>query len=194
MKTTTQRFIFKSENLQNPIRMSRFFFIAFLALFTACTEKENKPKKRHLTKEELNDLSVQMNTWDAKKESDEIDQYIKQHGWTMTENPSGLRYMLLKKGNGPMPVTGNTVKVAFKIYLLDGSLCYSASKDSAKTFVVGKDYVEEGLHEGIQLMHVGDQMRFVLPSHLAHGLTGDQSKIPPLSSVMYEIELLEVKK
>jgi FKBP-type peptidyl-prolyl cis-trans isomerase len=41
-------------------------------------------------------------------------------------------------------------------------------------------------------MHVGDKMRFILPSHLAHGLTGDQSKIPPLSSVVYEIELLEL--
>ena len=41
-------------------------------------------------------------------------------------------------------------------------------------------------------MHVGDKMRFILPSHLAHGLTGDQTKIPPFSSVMYEIELLEI--
>lgn len=58
--------------------------------------------------------------------------------------------------------------------------------------LVGKDNVEAGLHEGIQLMHVGDQMRFILPSHLAHGLTGDQSKIPPLASVVYEVELLEL--
>lgn len=48
----------------------------------------------------------------------------------------------------------------------------------SQKLLVGKDNVEAGLHEGIQLMHVGDQMRFILPSHLAHGLTGDQSKIP----------------
>jgi FKBP-type peptidyl-prolyl cis-trans isomerase len=50
--------------------------------------------------------------------------------------------------------------------------------------------VESGLHEGVQMMHVGDKMRFILPSFRAHGLTGDNSKIPPLTSVVYEIELL----
>jgi len=173
--------------------MSRFLFIPLLVFLISCGQEQNKPRQHQLSKQQVNNLSVQMNSWDAKKESDEINQYIKQNGWDMTETPSGLRYMLMQKGKGKeMPVNGNTVKVAFKIYLLDGSLCYSASKDSAKTFVVGKDYVEAGLHEGIQLMHVGDKMRFVLPSHLAHGLTGDQKKIPPLSSVMYEIELLGI--
>ena len=104
--------------------------------------------------------------------------------------PSGLRYMLMKAGKGPLAKTGQNAKVAYKIFLLDGTLCYSAEKDSAKEFLIGRDYVESGIHEGIQLMHVGDKMRFVLPSHLAHGLTGDQTKIPPLSSVIYEVELL----
>ncbi len=174
--------------------MHKITFISFIILFAACGENPEPPKKHQLSKEEVNNLSVQMNSWDAKKESDEIDQYVKQHNWTMQETPSGLRYMLLKKGKGPQPVSGNTVKVSYKIYLLDGTLCYSASKDSAKTFVVGKDYVETGLHEGIQLMHVGDEMRFILPSHLAHGLTGDLTKIPPFSSVLYEIELLGIRQ
>jgi FKBP-type peptidyl-prolyl cis-trans isomerase len=172
--------------------MNRFLFFLFIVFFGSCGQEKAPPKKHQLSKDELNNLSVQMNAWTAQKESDEIDQYVKQHNWVMSQTPSGLRYMLMKKGNGPQPINGNTVKVAFKIYLLDGTLCYSASKDSAKTFVVGKDYVESGLHEGIQLMHVGEQMRFILPSHLAHGLTGDQTKIPPLSIVMYEIELLGI--
>jgi FKBP-type peptidyl-prolyl cis-trans isomerase len=172
--------------------MNRFFFVSFICFLISCGEKQVRPQKRPLSKSQINNLSEQMNKWDATKESDEIEQYLKQHGWVMTQTTSGLRYMLMQKGNGPQPVPGNTVKVAFKIYLLDGTLCYSASRDSAKTFVVGKDNVEAGLHEGIQLMHVGDKMRFVLPSHLAHGLTGDQKKIPPLSSVMYEIELVGI--
>jgi FKBP-type peptidyl-prolyl cis-trans isomerase len=175
------------------LSMSRFIFISFIILLASCGNEPEKPMKKQYSSQQVHDLSIQMNTWDEKRQNDEINQYIKQHNWEMTETPSGLRYMLLKAGKGPLAKNGQIAKVAFKIYLLDGSMIYSAEKDSAKEFTIGKDYVESGLHEGIQLMHVGDKMRFVLPSHLAHGLTGDQSKIPPLTSVMYEIELLSVR-
>ncbi|HET6993007.1 MAG TPA: FKBP-type peptidyl-prolyl cis-trans isomerase [Bacteroidia bacterium] len=174
------------------ISMYRLLFILPVVLVASCGNEPEKTKKEQYTTQQVKDLSVQMNVWDEKKENDEINQYLKQHNWEMQETASGLRYMLLKKGNGPLAQNGQKAKVAYKIYLLDGSLIYSADRDSAKEFLIGKDYVESGLHEGIQLMHVGDKMRFVLPSHLAHGLTGDQSKIPPLSSVMYEIELVGV--
>ncbi|MCX6311484.1 MAG: FKBP-type peptidyl-prolyl cis-trans isomerase [Bacteroidetes bacterium] len=170
--------------------MSRFIFISFIILLASCGETEKPKAKQQYTTQEVKDLSVQMNMWDEKRQNDEINQYLKQHNWEMETTTSGLRYMLIKPGKGPLAQTRQIAKVAYKIFLLDGSLCYSAPRDSAKEFLIGKDYIESGIHEGIQLMHVGDQMRFVLPSHLAHGLTGDQTKIPPLSSVVYEIELL----
>lgn len=172
--------------------LRNLFWILPLYLFASCGN-EPKPKPRKMTKEQLEYLSEQMNKWDATKENDEINQYIKAHNYQMTETPSGLRYMLLKKGDGPQAKNGMRAKVSYKIYSLGGTVFYTASADSAKTFTISQDNVESGLHEGIQLMHVGDKMRFILPSHLAHGLTGDQSKIPPLTSVVYEIELLEVK-
>ncbi|CAN5390361.1 hypothetical protein BH09BAC5_BH09BAC5_20130 [soil metagenome] len=165
------------------------FVIVFLA---SCGEKE-KPVRHQYTKEQVKDLSVQMNAWDEKRQNDEINQYIKVHNWTMTQTATGLRYMSVKEGKGATAKTGQTAKVIYRISLLDGTECYSSEKDGPKEFVIGKDYVESGLHEGIQLMHVGEKMRFILPSHLAQGLTGDQTKIPPLSSVIYEIELLQLK-
>ncbi|MDQ3110183.1 MAG: FKBP-type peptidyl-prolyl cis-trans isomerase [Bacteroidota bacterium] len=169
--------------------MKIYFFLLFSILLFSCEPKE-KPKKQQYTTQQVKDLSVQMNMWDEKRQNDEINQYIKVHGWTMEITPSGLRHMMIRPGKGPLAKNGQTAKVVYKIFLLDGSVCYSSEKDGLKEFLIGKDYVESGLHEGLQLMHVGDKMRFILPSHLAHGLTGDQSKIPPLSSVVYEIELL----
>lgn len=157
----------------------------------SCGEKE-KPKKQKYTTQQVKDLSVQMNVWDEKRQNDEINQYVKSHGWTMEMTASGLRYMTIKPGKGPLAKTGQVAKVVYKISLLDGTVCYSSEKDGPKEVLIGKDYIESGLHEGLTLMHVGDKMRFILPSHLAHGLAGDQSKIPPLSSVVYEIELLEL--
>jgi FKBP-type peptidyl-prolyl cis-trans isomerase FkpA len=171
--------------------MSRYIAILILLFLASCYNKE-KPKKLEYTTQQLKDLSLQMNSWDEKRQHDEINQYILQHKWDMKMTTSGLRFMLLKTGNGSLAKNGQYAIVAYKIFLLDGTLCYTADKKNPKKLLVGKDNVEAGLHEGIQLMHVGDQMRFILPSHLAHGLTGDQSKIPPLASVVYEVELLEL--
>jgi FKBP-type peptidyl-prolyl cis-trans isomerase len=77
--------------------------------------------------------------------------------------------------------------------LLDGTLCYSSDSLGEKTFLVEQDNVESGLHEGIQKLREGDKALFILPSHIAHGLLGDDSKIPSHSSVIYEIELLSVR-
>ena len=56
------------------------------------------------------------------------------------------------------------------------------------------DNVETGLHEGIKYMKVGEKAKMILPSHLAHGLIGDSKKIPPRSTIVYDIELLDLKK
>jgi len=58
---------------------------------------------------------------------------------------------------------------------------------------VDKSSVETGLHEGVKLMHVGEKATMILPSHLAYGLIGDEKRIPPRASVLYELELLSVK-
>jgi len=169
---------------------TRLFPLLVLVLLVlgSCGSPE-KPKKTELTKDQVNALSVQMNTWDADRQQDEIDQYISHHGWDMKETESGVFYMSMTAGSGDSARTGQTASVTYEIYLLDGTKCYT-SGDTPKDIVIGEDYIESGLHEGLLHMHVGEQMRFILPSHLAHGLTGDQDKIPPRSSVVYEVKLL----
>ncbi len=127
------------------------------------------------------------------KEFHEIDQYVAHRGWKMITTGTGLRYMITQKGNGEAAVLEKQAKVNYKITLLDGKLCYSSDSSGPKVFVIGKDNVETGLHEGIQLLHVGDKAMFILPSHLAHGLMGDDAKIPPRSTVIYDIELIAIR-
>ena len=134
-----------------------------------------------------------VNKYEVQKESDEINQYIARHNWKMEKTGTGLRYLFLKKGTGAQPSSGQFVKVNYTITLLDGTICYSSEKDGAYEFKVEGDAIESGLHEAIQLMHVGDKAKFILPSHLAHGLHGDDASIPPLSSIMVDLELLEIQ-
>ncbi len=128
-----------------------------------------------------------------KQEEDEINQYVAHRGWDMTVTGTGLRYMIVKKGTGELAKPEQRAKVNFKISLLDGTLCYSSESTGAKEFLIEQDDVESGLHEGIQYMHVGDKAILILPSHLAHGLIGDQTKIPPHASVIYELDLLSLR-
>ncbi|HVA97909.1 MAG TPA: FKBP-type peptidyl-prolyl cis-trans isomerase, partial [Bacteroidia bacterium] len=72
-------------------------------------------------------------------------------------------------------------------------LCYSSDTEGLKSFLIGEDQVETGLHEAIQLMHVGDKALFIIPSFLAAGMVGDKEKIPPKATVVYEIELVSLK-
>jgi len=75
---------------------------------------------------------------------------------------------------------------------LDGTKCYNTD-EKPEFFTVGKDYVESGLHEGIQFMSIGDKAIIIIPSHLGHGLAGDLKKIPFKSTIVYDIEFLDIK-
>lgn len=166
-----------------------------VAAFTiqSCGNSQKKnAKNTNIHSKEFQDKLVEANKMYVKQESDEIDQYVRHRGWNMTTTGTGLRFMITKKGDGELAIPEKFARVKYKISLLDGTVCYSSDSTGARDFLVGQDNVESGLHEAIQLMHVGDKAVFILPSHLAHGLIGDENKIPPKASVIYDIELLAV--
>lgn len=170
-----------------------FMILLFVIAFNSCGDGHKKTsKKTNIQSKEFQDKLIEANKMYVKRENDEIDQYVAHRGWQMITTGTGLRYMITKKGTGELAVNEKQVKVNYKITLLDGTLCYSSDSTGAKVFVIGKDNVESGLHEGIQLLHVGDKAIFILPSHLAHGLIGDEDKIPPQATVIYDIELIAV--
>ncbi len=175
-----------------------YYFIALVygttLLALSCgNDKEKVTHKTDIESKEFKEKLVDANKIYVKKESDEIDQYVKHKGWEMITTGSGLRYMITQKGKGAVPQTEQTVRLNFNVKLLDGTLCYSSDSTGVYEFIVDKSSVETGLHEGVKYLHVGDKATFILPSHLAYGLIGDEKKIPGRASVLYELELLSVK-
>jgi FKBP-type peptidyl-prolyl cis-trans isomerase FkpA len=167
----------------------KYLVFIFLLILCSCNNKE--PKK--VDPEQFKEPLIGANRKMVKRESDDIDAYIRRRDLNMQKSGTGLRYMIIKEGDGEHPKHGNEVKVHYKVSLLDGTLCYNSEGNEPEVFVVEKDHVESGLHEGIKLMKKGGKAKFILPSHLAHGLAGDQDKIPPLASVIYDIELIDIK-
>ncbi len=165
-------------------------FLLLTFIFFSCTDEE-KEKPVNWTKEQ----SVELNKMWSEEEEYYIDKYLERRpNWDMIETGTGLRYMKYEEGDGDSARTGMYATVNFTISLLDGTVCYSSDSTGAETFLIDRSQVESGLQEGIKYLRVGDKAKFIIPSHLAHGLVGDMDKIPPLETVVFDIHLIGIKE
>jgi peptidyl-prolyl cis-trans isomerase A (cyclophilin A) len=113
-------------------------------------------------------------------------------GFSKTE--SGLRYQILQKGSGVAAEKGKTVSVHYKGQLTDGTVFDSSYKRNEPIdFPLGVGQVIAGWDEGIQLLKVGDKARFVIPSDIAYGSRGAGGVIPPDATLVFDVELMDVK-
>jgi FKBP-type peptidyl-prolyl cis-trans isomerase FklB len=111
----------------------------------------------------------------------------------VTTTASGLQYEVLVMGTGPKPTAESTVKVNYVGTLIDGTEFDSSIKrnEPAQFPVSG---VIAGWTEALQLMPVGSKFRLFLPQSIAYGATGAGEVIKPYSTLIFEVELLEIIK
>mgnify|MGYP001244670083 CR=1 FL=1 len=106
--------------------------------------------------------------------------------------PSGLQYEVLTKGTGAQPKATDTVKVDYVGKLLDGST-FDSSIARGEPALIPLDQVIPGWAEGLQLMNVGSKYKLTIPSALAYGAQGASGAIPPNSTIIFEVTLLEIE-
>lgn len=110
------------------------------------------------------------------------------------ETESGLRYKILQQGNGQQATKGAVVSVHYKGQLIDGTVFDSSYKRKQPIdFPLGVGQVIPGWDEGIQLLKVGDKARLVIPSNLGYGSRGAGGVIPPNATLIFDVELMDVK-
>ena len=123
----------------------------------------------------------------AKKAIEEL-----KKGATVTE--SGLAYKITKKGSGPKAEAGKTVSVHYTGKLTDGTKFDSSyDRNQPIDFPLGQGRVIKGWDEGISLLNVGSKATFIIPPDLAYGARGAGGVIPPNATLIFEVELVEVK-
>ncbi|MBX2812434.1 MAG: FKBP-type peptidyl-prolyl cis-trans isomerase [Myxococcales bacterium] len=107
--------------------------------------------------------------------------------------PSGLQYKVLTKGKGEKPGVQDTVAVNYEGSLIDGTV-FDKALDPKEPVRFGVTRVIKGWSEGLQLMSPGAKYHFVIPPELAYGSRGSGDKIPPGATLVFDVELFEVKK
>jgi FKBP-type peptidyl-prolyl cis-trans isomerase len=142
----------------------------------------------------LKESLVRANQHVVDTEDEQIRNLVTRYGWQMKETGTGLRYLIYHEGNGPKATTGDIAGIQYEVRLISGDVVYSSRASGIKKFKIGSGGVESGLEEGILLLRRGDKAKMILPSHLAWGLIGDQDKIPPKSTLIYDLELISLEK
>jgi FKBP-type peptidyl-prolyl cis-trans isomerase FklB len=107
--------------------------------------------------------------------------------------PSGLQYRIVKSGAGATPALGDKATAHYRGTLLDGTEFDSSYKrNEPAEFTVGG--LIPGFNEALQMMKVGDKWQVFIPAELGYGEAGAPPDIAPNSTLVFDIELLDVKK
>lgn len=172
--------------------MGRLVIVFFVFLLIGCSENETQkgdnlllkvsPKKR----KELMEGAFRNS---AKKETEQIEAFFKRQSIVPKKTPTGVQYTVFEEGQGALPIGEDLVACKYLVMLLKGDTLYK-SHDPFEDVRVEMDEKESGLHEALKLIPRGSKALIVIPSYRAHGLMGDSKKIPPMHTVVYQIELL----
>jgi peptidylprolyl isomerase len=111
-----------------------------------------------------------------------------------TVTASGLKYVDLVVGDGPSPQVGQTLTVHYTGTLLNGRQ-FDSSRDRGQPmqFQYRRDPMIKGWDEGLSTMKVGGRRKLTIPPALGYGLSGKPPDIPPNSTLLFDIELLDIK-
>lgn len=99
-----------------------------------------------------------------------------------------------KSENITLPEFGDQIIYTFDVLNLENKVIYSAQENGLKSYQVDQQEIVEGLRNGLKLMHEGDVVTFLFPSHKVFGYLGDQNKIGINQSLIYRVQLIKINK
>ena len=146
-------------------------------------------------KEVINEyfIKLQKEKMEINKKAGEEFLHINKGRAGVVELPSGLQYQVLKQGNGAKPSATDKVKRHYHGTLINGTV-FDSSVQRGQPAVFGVNQVIPGWVEALQLMPVGSKWRLFIPSNLAYGEHGAGEMIEPNSTLIFDVELLDIVK
>ncbi len=138
-------------------------------------------------------MKLQKERLEINKKAGEEFLNINRHKAGVVELPSGLQYEVLKNGTGTKPTANDKVKCHYHGTLINGTV-FDSSVQRGEPAVFGVSQVIPGWVEALQLMPVGSKWRLFIPSNLAYGENGAGNLIEPNSTLIFDVELLDIVK
>ncbi len=167
--------------------------------FVEALETAYAGKKPELSPEEANKI---LQEFFGKVQAEQAEQAISGGKKFLAENgkkegvttlASGLQYEIITKGKGAKPTANDSVKCHYEGTLIDGTI-FDSSIKRGEPAVFPINGVIKGWTEALQLMPVGSKWKLYIPSDLAYGAQGAGNIIGPHSTLIFEVELLEIQK
>ena len=184
--------------LQLPIEVNREIIIDTVMELLRGGKPELAEKEYHETMQAFQKKlqeTVQAKTQEiAKANLEEGKKFLEENAKKagVVETESGLQYEVIQEGTGASPKAEDVVKVHYEGKLLNGNI-FDSSIKRGEPAEFALNQVIPGWTEGVQLMKVGAKYRFYIPGKLAYGERGAGEFIAPNSTLIFEVELLEVK-
>ena len=144
---------------------------------------------REIVNKYFMELEEKMNAENIEKGKAFLTENAKKEG--IVTLPSGLQYEVITEGNGKKPSATDRVKCHYEGTLIDGTL-FDSSIKRGQPAVFGVNQVIKGWVEALQLMSEGSKWRLFIPSELGYGAQQAGEMIPPHSTLIFEVELIEV--
>jgi len=166
-----------------------------------------------LTRKEIDDnLALQKKEMEEKmkvmqeNEEKDLKEYLQKNKINQKPEESGLIIIVSKKGSGSFPASGDSVYVNYSGYFLNGNLFDTNIETIAKkfglyqegrpyrpfAFLLGSGNVIPGWEEGISKLNKGARARLIIPSSLAYGPSGSPPVIPPFSTLIFDVEIINI--
>ena len=144
---------------------------------------------REIVNKYFMELEEKMNAENIEKGKAFLEENAKKEG--IVTLPSGLQYEVITEGNGKKPSATDRVKCHYEGTLIDGTL-FDSSVKRGQPAVFGVNQVIKGWVEALQLMSEGSKWRLYIPSELGYGAQQAGEMIPPHSTLIFDVELIEV--
>lgn len=162
---------------------------AMLAGATACSNSKQASETTDTAAEATENVNLSPAEANLKAGEEFLAENGKRPEVVTTE--SGLQYEVLTEGNGIKPTVDDAVTVHYTGKLIDGTV-FDSSIERGEPITFGVTQVIPGWVEALQLMSVGSKWRLYIPSDLAYGSRGAGGVIGPNSTLIFDVELLEV--
>ena len=182
-KMSADSFYLNNKNTELPRNIKKSSLLTFdIELVRILDAKEVKLEREKFIKDR------------KKAEDDILEQYILENYKNIEPNISGLYVILQKEGKGVSAKLGDRILVNYTGKFLSGEIFDSSyDRNEAFEFTLGNSEVIQAWEEGFFGMKEGTKAKFIIPSHLAYGEKGYGKIIPPFSSLVFEVELIEIR-